>query len=233
MTKENFTSINILLDRSGSMGKLAPETLAGFNKFLADQKALDGEAVLSLATFANDYKLVHNSLPLQDTANLTMEQYNPAGYTALLDSLGRFIDDVGVKLAAMNEYDRPSKVITVVITDGEENSSKLFSRDQVFEKISHQTNKYGWLFVFLGCSQEQIKDAVKYGVAANNSFLYSNTSAGVTKAFTSISENMSSYRIGTAQQVNFFDQNATINKPISVEPTTVVVPTTIADVVSK
>lgn len=96
--KNNLTSINILLDRSGSMVNLTAETITGFNKFLADQKLVEGEATLTLATFANDYTLVHNFAPLQDVQNLTIEQYRPVGYTALLDALGRLIDELLIPL---------------------------------------------------------------------------------------------------------------------------------------
>lgn len=207
MTKPNFTSINIVLDRSGSMTKLTAETLAGFNKFLADQKAVDGEAVMTLATFSSDYTLVHDFCKLGSVAELTLDTYKTGGYTALLDALGRTIDATGVKLATMAEEDRPSKVIFVVITDGQENFSREFNRSQVFEKITHQREKYGWEFVFLGANQDAIQEGMKLGVSMQNAFTYSADVAGTQAIYNSVSSNMTTYRGGAAQQVNFFDQN--------------------------
>src|SRR5271155_5631682 len=100
MTKHNFTSINIILDRSGSMKKLASDTIGGFNQFLTDQQKVEGVAMLTLATFAHDYKLIHDFTPLKHVADLTVETYQPAGYTALLDAIGRTINATGAKLAA-------------------------------------------------------------------------------------------------------------------------------------
>ena len=38
--KENFTAINVILDKSGSMGHLASDTIGNFNKFLAESSDL-------------------------------------------------------------------------------------------------------------------------------------------------------------------------------------------------
>lgn len=207
--KPNFTSINIVLDRSGSMKRLSNDTIGGFNTFLADQRKVEGEAVFTLATFSSDYTLVHDCVPLKNVSDLTVEKYQPSGYTALLDALGRTINATGIRLAAMKEEDRPSQVIFVVITDGEENYSREFTREKVFEMISHQREKYSWEFVFLGCTSDQIKGAVHLGVTAANSFAYTADSAGVASSYNSISSNMTAYRSSGAKQVDFFKQTPT------------------------
>ena len=66
MTKENFTSINIIIDQSGSMSHLTTDTIGSFNSFLAEQKAVSGEAVLTLCTFNTDYRLVHDFVKLAE-----------------------------------------------------------------------------------------------------------------------------------------------------------------------
>src|ERR1700733_11005195 len=149
--RDNFTAINIILDRSGSMGKLSEETIISFNKLLNEQKAVEGEAVLTLATFASDYKLVHDFVPLKDVPELTAASYQCNGWTALNEAVCRCVDDVGRKLAGMREEERPSRVLTIVITDGQENrSGEQFTLARVKETIEHQTSKYQWVFVFLG-----------------------------------------------------------------------------------
>lgn len=216
MTNQNFTSINIVLDRSGSMTKLSNETITGFNKFLADQKALDGKATITLATFASDYKLVHDFVPLESVSDLTLESYKTGGYTALLSALSQTIDKTGEKLSNMPEEERPGKVLFVVITDGQENFSHNIStitREKVFEKINHQSDKYSWNFVFLGCDQTQISDAMKLGMSAGNTLAYTPDSKGIAAAYGSISTNTASYRGGTRSKVgNFFDLTNS-NKP--------------------
>jgi hypothetical protein len=208
MTKPNFTSINIVLDRSGSMKKLSADTIGGFNTFLADQKKVKGEAALTLATFSSDYTLVHDFAPLKSITDLTVEKYQPSGYTALLDAIGRTINTTGTKLAAMKEEDRPSQIIFVIITDGEENFSREFTREKVFEMISHQRDKYKWEFLFIGANQDAIQEAAKIGISVGNSLNYVADAGGIASVYGSVSGNMTNYRNTGAQQTDFFNQTS-------------------------
>ena len=42
----------------------------------------------------------------------------------------------------------------MIVTDGLENASRTYTREQVFERIRHQADVYGWEFVYLGAKQE-------------------------------------------------------------------------------
>lgn len=205
--KNDFTSINIILDRSSSMGKLSNETIYGFNSFLAEQKKVPGTATLTLATFASDYKLIHDFVDIQSVKELTEVDYLPAGYTALLDAIGYTIDTTGKKLSEMNEEERPSKIIVLIITDGQDNVSKKFKHSEIFDKITHQRTKYSWEVIFMGISEDQVQGAVNLGVAAHNSVAYTADSAGISSAYSAISGSMTNYRKGIAKQVDFFNQN--------------------------
>jgi uncharacterized protein YegL len=207
--RNGYTHISLLIDRSQSMTKVSDETIIGINSFLNEQRAVKGTATVSLATFANDYTLIHDFVPLDQVGDLTSKTYKPAGFTALLDSVGKLVNDVGAKLAKLEEHQRPSQVLVVIISDGEENRSKTFNRGQIFEMISHQRNKYNWNFVFIGCSQDQISEAVNLGIAPANAAIYSQTAGGTKRLFKSISENATSYRISGSQQNSFFEQGNT------------------------
>ncbi len=211
MTKQNFTSINVILDRSGSMASLASETISGFNKFLAEQKAVKEEAVLTLATFASDYTLIHDFVPLDSICDLTADNYKPAGYTSLLYAIGRTIDATGKRLAEMPEEQRPSKIICLIISDGRENHShhikNSFTREQILNKITHQQEKYNWEFVYLGASADQIQDSISIGIRKENTMKYDLTGAGVTTSYNTISGSLKSYRLGNTQRADFFDQD--------------------------
>jgi uncharacterized protein YegL len=208
--KDNYSHIAILLDRSGSMAKLSTETIAGLNSFIADQKKEDGEATFSLATFASDYTLIYDFLPLKTVQPLLPEAYRTAGFTSLLYSMGKLITDTGVRLASIPEENRPSRVIVVVLTDGEENNSHKISnheytRAKVFEMIKHQQDKYQWTVVFLGCSQEQIGEAQSIGVFAANTLQYTHTAAGIGSAYATMNTSMRRARSGMTTNANFFD----------------------------
>lgn len=108
--KENFTAINVILDKSGSMGHLASDTIGNFNKFLADQKAEPGEAIFTLVTFSNTATIVHDAINLSDVPELNKHTYAPSGGTALLDAMGTTMNKVGSILSSMSEEERPSDI---------------------------------------------------------------------------------------------------------------------------
>lgn len=80
----------------------------------------------------------------------------PRGSTALLDAIGRTIDDLGKQLEGTPEADRPNQVIIAILTDGEENCSRHHPWQSVAKLIRHQTENYHWQFLFLGANQDAI-----------------------------------------------------------------------------
>ena len=88
----------------------------------------------------HDYKTVTLQQDLQAARPLADEAYVPRGTTALYDAIGRTVNTLG--LAALPEAERPSKVIIAILTDGLENASKEFSREQIFDIVRHQEEKY-------------------------------------------------------------------------------------------
>lgn len=205
--KENFTAIAYLLDGSGSMASLTDDTIGGFNTFVTEQKALPGEATFSMYIFNTSVSPVHEFIPLANVSELNRKVYRASGRTALLDAMGQTIDSLGARLAAMPEEERPSKVIVIVSTDGEENSSMNFTLDQIKEKVEHQRSAYSWEFVFIGANIDAITAGTSMGFAAHNSVGYEASAAGTESLYRSISSNMTSYRtsVGPAQ-VDFFGQ---------------------------
>lgn len=176
MTQPNSTLITVILDRSGSMGPLQQATIAGFNEFLKGQQAAPGEAQISLIQFDNAYEVNYLARPIKEAPPLTAETYQPRGSTALYDAIGRTIIQTGATLAGLPEASRPSKVIVVIDTDGEENASQEFSGKQINTMIREQTDKYAWEFIFLGANQDAILSASVLGISAQNAL---NTKASV------------------------------------------------------
>src|SRR5437016_1043776 len=144
--KPNYTDITIILDRSGSMGDIAAETISGLNKFLDDQRQLPGETTISLVQFNNTITVTFGAVPIREVVPLSAEDYRPDGFTALLDAVGKTIDETGARLRNLAERDRPGKVIVVILTDGLENASRTYTRKRVFESIRHQRETYSWEF---------------------------------------------------------------------------------------
>jgi hypothetical protein len=231
MTKENFTSINVIIDQSGSMSGLTNDTIGGFNQFLSDQNQEPGEAVFTLCLFNTSYQLPYNFVKLADVPSLTDKVYRPSGGTALLDAVGTTIDQVGSKLDAMPEEERPSKVIFLIITDGDENSSREYSKAKIKSMVSHQRDTYNWEFVFMGANIDAISEGSSLGIAAHNSVNYSASAAGTHDLYKGISSNMRSYRSSKGPgSVDFFNQN---NTQPAVTPAVVITPADSTPPVSK
>lgn len=183
---QNLTLISMLLDRSGSMSAVWAPTIDGFNEFVSKQKAeKTGEASMTLIQFDDQYETHYLRLDIKDVRPLTTETYAPRGTTSLLDAIGRSITETGKALAAMPEAERPGKVLFVIITDGQENSSKEFTRAQVFDLIKHQREKYAWDFIFLGANQDAITVGHTMGFQGSKTMTFGYNVAGTQFAFDS------------------------------------------------
>ncbi|MCX6846592.1 MAG: VWA domain-containing protein [Verrucomicrobia bacterium] len=166
---QNHTEIAFILDRSGSMASMVEPAIAGFNSLLAEQQALPGSARFSLVLFDDHYEVPVASLPIAEVRQLNTNTYQPRGYTALLDAIGRTIDELGARLTNTPEAERPGQVLIAILTDGEENASKQFSWQDISDRIRHQTDVYQWRFLFLGANQDAIATASRLNIGAENS----------------------------------------------------------------
>jgi hypothetical protein len=178
---QNLTEIVFILDRSGSMGGLENDTIGGFNGFVKKQ-AEAGRTSLTTVLFDDRYEILHNGVDA-GKAVLTNENYYTRSSTALLDAVGKTINDVGKRLSETREDSRPGKVIFVITTDGLENASREFSYDEVQKMITHQTEKYQWEFVFMGANIDAAKEGSKLGIRVGRSLNFVARSAGVNAMY--------------------------------------------------
>lgn len=204
--KKDLTDITLVLDRSGSMASVQDDTVGGLRSFVEQQAKEDGEAKFTLVQFDTKYEVVRAGVKLTKDV-LEGWEFLPRGSTALLDAVGRAINETGKRLKEMDEKDRPEKVIFVILTDGQENSSKEFKKEQIKQMIEHQSQTYKWNFVFLGANQDSFAEAGALGILRGNVMNYAHSGKGTKKAFATVSDNMASYRRSrevTTQ--NFFDE---------------------------
>jgi len=189
----NLTEIIFLLDRSGSMSGLEPDTIGGFNTFIEKQKELEGKINVTAVLFDNKYEILWNGIDA-DKARLTDEEYYVRGSTALLDAVGKTIFDVGYRLSKTSEDTRPGKVIFVITTDGMENSSREFTYKKVKELICHQQQRYNWEFIFLGANIDAEKEADSIGIDKNSAFCFEASEEGVKYMYNEVCEEVAGRR---------------------------------------
>jgi hypothetical protein len=160
--RTDLTDITMVIDRSGSMSSIRTDAEGGINTFVDSQKSEPGQALLTLVQFDTEYECVHKGLPISSAPPFKLV---PRGSTALLDAVGRAINETGARLSAMEEAQRPGLVVFVIVTDGAENSSKEFTRDKIRQMIEHQQSVYNWQFTFLAANQDAFAEAASMGIA--------------------------------------------------------------------
>lgn len=193
---KDATEIIVVMDKSGSMNGRRTDAIGGFNTFLADQQKEPGEANLTLVLFDTTYDIPVSGLPIKNVAPLTEETYIPGGGTALLDALARAITETGNRLVNLLEDDRPDKVICVVITDGQENSSVEHTKEQVAKMVTHQEEKYDWAFMYLGTGVDAFHEAQAMGIKGSMTSAFAGDSVGTRSAYAGTSKGVSGYRSG-------------------------------------
>jgi uncharacterized protein YegL len=160
--KDKLVHVCFVIDSSGSMSGSEKDVVGGFNKTIAEQKAVkDGDCIVSLYEFDSRVKKVYLGKKLDEVGDFN---YKVGGMTRLYDGIGTAVDEVGKWLSDMKEEDRPSKNIVVIITDGGENSSTEYRLKDIKDRIKTQENVYNWSFVYLGNDLSDAKDADDIGI---------------------------------------------------------------------
>lgn len=190
MTNPDYTAIQLIVDRSGSMERIRVEAENSINSFIKSQRVLPGEATIQIIEFDDSYDVVVPSTNIQNDISYKLI---PGGLTALNDAIGRGVQELGSQLAALTEDLRPAKVIVVIITDGAENASREFTQSAVREMISHQKDVYGWDFLFLAANQDAVLTASAYDIDSGSAISFGANAAGVR----GVTATMDSYVEGT------------------------------------
>ncbi len=207
--RDDYTHISVILDRSGSMQAIRDDIIGGFNAFLEEQQAGPGMVTFTLVQFdlQDPYELVHHFKPIGLVPKLTRATYVPRAGTPLLDALGRGINDLEATLAKLDERDRPARVVFAVITDGRENSSKEFRKDQIVRMVEERQEQDDWQFVFLSADLEAIRDAWGYGFRQARAMAFDRDRRGVRHAFDALSSRVTDYRTARTSEMTFTEED--------------------------
>ena len=196
---DNLTDITFLLDRTGSMRSRKEETIQGFNAFIEDQRTGAGDCLMTLIQFDSDdpKEIVYEAKPIAEAPFLSNETFVPRGWTPLRDALGYAIVKTGERLDRIAEKDKPSKVIFVVFTDGEENWSREYTQEKIREMVNHQRDKYNWQFIFIGADIDAFAQGGGIAMAAPMT-IGTVGITGMSAGLSSTSENIKAYRVSSA-----------------------------------
>jgi hypothetical protein len=206
--KESYTHITVILDRTGSMECIRDDIIGGFNAFLEEQQKLPWKATMTLVQFDSQdpYEALCRFAPVAEVPRLSRQVYVPRAQTPLLDAIGRGINDLDACLQAIPAGLRPDKIVVAIITDGQENASREFSRRQIERMIGEKTKQCGWQFAFLSSDLQAIEDARACGIAPDASLAYAHDGDGVKYSMSRLSKSTCAYRGSRAKKVTF-DEN--------------------------
>ena len=192
--RKNLVELIFVLDQSGSMWHLEEDTIGSYNKLLEEQKDIEGDCIVSTVLFNSNVKILHDRVNIKNVEMITSNDYKPNGNTALYDAICETIDRIDKKLSNTPEKERPSNVMFVIITDGQENDSRKFTAEDVKSKIERQKDKYNWDFNFIGANIDVVTEARKIGIASTDSFAYTASDYGTKSVYTSLSASISNLR---------------------------------------
>ncbi len=169
MTNPDYTALLLVIDRSGSMATIRDDMIGGLQSLLTAQSELPGTLTVDIVTF--DDEIEHQAV-FADPATVKV-RLEPRGMTALLDALGESLEGFRSALQALPSHARPETVQVVVVTDGHENASTRYTREQVKRIIADLTLEAQWDFVYLGANQDAITVGVDLGFDEGSSLTYS------------------------------------------------------------
>lgn len=166
-----------LLDMSGSMQGMEEDTIGGYNGYLDNMK--DSDAKVTTVLFNGSHEMITNGKCIKNVKKLSRKQYIPGGSTALLDAIGDTIKYMDGKCS--------NKVLFIITTDGEENSSRRYTKEDIKRLINIHDN---WEFIYLGADIDSYSEASSIGIKSDRTSNYKKTSKGVSKLFDKL-KNMS------------------------------------------
>lgn len=164
-----------ILDRSGSMRGTESDTIGGYNSYIDDLKTKD--AKITTILFDDKYEMLTKRQQVKEVKKLTKKQYFVRGCTALLDAIGKTIKYM--------EEEKSEKVLFIITTDGLENASHEFNKEQIKEMIQGHKD---WEFMYIGADIDSYSEGQSIGIDSNNIANYKKDKKGISKLFKAMSK---------------------------------------------
>lgn len=140
VTFDSFFKIVIILDESGSMESVKNDMRNSINSLIKEQQQIKGRpATFTLVKFNDRINRVIKNKPLEQIRDVREDEYTPNGSTALYDCIGDTIEWF------RNEKD----VLMVIVTDGQENASRSFTKTEINKMIEDKKRNNNWTYVYL------------------------------------------------------------------------------------
>ncbi len=179
--KKNKITKNYLmmvLDESSSMAAMKPQAISAFNEQVKTVKENTNgiEVVVDLVKFSSEVSVVFQNEKLGSVRDLTDSTYNPNTMTAMFDGVGKAIE----LLKSRSDINDPNvSVLMLIISDGEENSSKYWNAGKVAEELKTLQATGRWTVTYAGANQDLGKISSTLNIPLGNTVMFAATSAGM------------------------------------------------------
>ena len=144
--------------------------------------------------FDHETEALHDRVELSEISKMTENDYTVRGSTALIDAIGGAIHHIGNIHKYAREEDVPEHTLFVIMTDGMENASRIYSSNKVKKMIERQKNRYGWEFLFIGANIDSVETAKHFGINSDRSVNYHADGQGTAVVFDAVSKTVCNFR---------------------------------------
>ena len=206
--KENFIHVCFIIDSSGSIRGSEEDVIGGFKRVVDEQKAnKNGSCVISVINFNSHPEIVYIG---KDVNDIDPDfDYVVGGGTALLDAI--YIGIEKTHEWNMAQDDKPEKTMVVIMTDGGENFSRIYSRQVVKDRIAEMETEFGWSFVYLGADLTNVNDAISLDIKTRGV----STKDAIMSNYDAVSASVSAFRNTTGDsQVKYATMDMVMNNAV-------------------
>lgn len=194
----------IILDESGSMSALTPQTVSGCNETLniirnlqkehsEEQRHLVSIYVFQSGSAQYPSRYLCKNVPADSVKDITVDDYHAYGCTPMLDAIGTTLTEL--RETAATHEDAIASI--TIITDGYENASTQYTWEKVAALIS-SLKELGWNINFMGANIDVEEVAKKMHIDNTNRF--EATAEGVSDSFAQMACCLNSFHEATVRE---------------------------------
>jgi len=180
---KTISNWNILvLDRSASMLLNKDKIINGYSELVKEQQEQGSTDKFTVVGFNNIVKIIKDEV-FPTVSEMSENEFYTIGQTALLDAIGT-VYDIILKTSGHD------KITITIITDGMENSSKIYDCDNLIELRKKIDETKDIKIVFIGSDI----NCLKYNIISNHVSHSVNVNGNMLQAMRTASRTMSSDR---------------------------------------
>ena len=182
-------TLHLLLDQSGSMASMQMAAYDGARELI---EALPDDALVVFTTFATTVSLGH-PVSKRSALELFSQPRVASGSTCLYDAA----------VSALQESMMTGRVTVVIVTDGTDTSSRLYTQSDVRNALVTFQRDPLHKVLFLGSHQDALMSATAIGIPVDRALTFGSGERGMRGAFRAASSNVARYRVG--EDVGFLE----------------------------